>query len=132
MFGLIRSSCVHSLSVFLLIAGGLPGFAQNAGNGNQPSATEPAQETPGPAQNSRLPIHVVPYGESATPPKAGSKPGGRLSNNGQVQYWGGPVISQVNVVVVHWGNFVNTGSGNMPQFFTDITTTDYFDVLAEF
>jgi uncharacterized repeat protein (TIGR01451 family) len=56
-----------------------------------------------------------------------------LSNQGQVQYWGGPVISNVNVVEVLWGNFVDGPSTTgLDQFFTDITSSNYFGLLAEY
>lgn len=104
----------------------LSGAAAERGSGAEPTG-EASQE-----QQSHPPIHIVPYGERGIPPKSQTLPGGRLSNNGTVQYWGGPVISQVEVVEVQWGSFVNTGTGSLQQFFTDITTTNYFDLLAEY
>lgn len=110
-------------------------FAQavpNDANASPATASRQAEE-PGVVQPKQLPIHVVPYGPRATPPKTQRKPGGRLSNSGQVQYWGGPVISNVNVVEVLWGNFVDGPSTTgLEQFFTDITQSNYFDLLAEY
>jgi uncharacterized repeat protein (TIGR01451 family) len=71
---------------------------------------------------------MVPYGRPAT---LSPRPG--VSNGGQVQYWGGPVISNVHVVEVLWGNFVDapTTSG-LSQFYTDISSSNYFSLLAEY
>lgn len=99
--------------------------------GRQPDTAgnnQPAQVSPG-----RGPIHIVPFGPPAKPPKTQRKPIGQSSNNGQVQYWGGPVISNVQVVEVLWGNFVDAPSTTgLEQFFTDITQSNYFGLLAEY
>jgi uncharacterized repeat protein (TIGR01451 family) len=113
-------------------------FGQEAQR-NDGSFPKPAQDAggkesaPAPSPSPTVPIHIVPYGAPATPPKAQPKTGGRSSNNGRVQYWGGPVISQVQPVVVLWGNFVDSGStGGIQQFLTDIVNTNYLDLLAEY
>ena len=81
------------------------------------------------------PIRIVPFGRGAsirsqatqTAPVAGA----------HLTYFGGPVISNVQVVVVFWGtNVVTTsaadGTATLGQFFTDITTSRYFDLLTEY
>jgi uncharacterized repeat protein (TIGR01451 family) len=79
------------------------------------------------------PIHIVPYGPPATPLKKSGQPIGELSNNGTVQYWGGPVMSNAQVIEVLWGNFVDASSTTgLEQFFTDITQSNYFGLLAEY
>ncbi|HEY6306747.1 MAG TPA: hypothetical protein VI488_09870 [Candidatus Angelobacter sp.] len=115
--------------------------AKAAGSKFGESATAPSQTTAGKAnadQDAQVPagpalIHIVPFGPPATPPKTRRKPIGGSSNNGTVQYWGGPVISNVQVVEVMWGNFVDVASTTgLEQFFTDITQSNYFDMLAEY
>jgi uncharacterized repeat protein (TIGR01451 family) len=79
------------------------------------------------------PIHIVPYGPPAAPLKKPGQPIGELSNNGTVQYFGGPVISNVQVVEVLWGSFVDPSSTTgLEQFFTDITQSNYFGLLAQY
>ena len=73
-------------------------------------------------------VHIVPYGppiKLKTLPPASSA-GGLFS------YWGGPVISNIHVVEVLWGSFVDAPStGGLPQYFTDVTNSTYFDLLSE-
>lgn len=89
---------------------------------------QPAQTSPKPR-----PIRIVPFGPPATLPTTKRKPIGGSSNNGTVQYWGGPVISNVQVVEVLWGNFVDVPSTTgLEQFFTDVTQSNYFGLLAEY
>jgi len=79
------------------------------------------------------PIHIVPFGPPAQPSKTRPLAQPTSSNQGQVQYWGGPVISNVNVVEVLWGSFVDGPSTTgLDQFFTDVTTSSYFGLLAEY
>lgn len=79
------------------------------------------------------PIHIVPFGPPAQPTSSQPKSIGQSSNNGVVQYYGGPVISNVQVVEVLWGSFVDTPSTTgLEQFFTDITQSSYFGLLAEY
>jgi uncharacterized repeat protein (TIGR01451 family) len=81
----------------------------------------------------RGPVHIVPFGPPAKPPQARSTILPASSNQGQVQYYGGPVISNVNVVEVLWGSFVDVPSTTgLDQFFTDITDSNYFALLAEY
>ena len=50
-------------------------------------------------------------------------------------YFGGPVISNIHVVVVFWGTNVDpvvTTPGTIDQFFADITSSKYFDLLTEY
>jgi uncharacterized repeat protein (TIGR01451 family) len=85
------------------------------------------------SESPKVPIHIVPYGAGKIAPEKQSGPAGTLSNNGKVQYWGGPVISNVHVVEVLWGNFVDSASTNgLEQFYTDITQSPYFELLEEY
>jgi uncharacterized repeat protein (TIGR01451 family) len=108
----------------------------------QPSSSEPSQgpdsaeqaQTPAtPAADvGQLPeqglIHIVPFGrgngiKSAAPVGA------------QLTYFGGPVVSNLHVVAVFWGPNVNTaitGAGGIDQFFTDITSSRFYDLLTEY
>lgn len=73
-------------------------------------------------------VHIVPYG---TPTKLVLPP--TSSAGGLFSYWGGPVISNVHVVEVLWGSFVDAPStSGLPQFLTDVTNSNYFDLLSEY
>jgi len=51
----------------------------------------------------------------------------------QVSYFGGPVISNVQVVVVFWNSNVNsTAQANLPDYFTGITGSSFYDILSEY
>lgn len=98
-----------------------------------PSAVEGPQAPSAGAQSpsAHIPIHIVPYGPPAHMKR--KAPTGKSSNNGQVQYWGGPVISQVQIVEVLWGSFVDVPSTTgLEQFFTDVTQSNYLGMLAEY
>jgi uncharacterized repeat protein (TIGR01451 family) len=75
-------------------------------------------------------IHIVPFGKVGSAVKNGFAPGGA-----HLTYWGGPVISNIHAIVVLWGPNVNTAIGGTPgiaQFFGDITTSRYYDLLSEY
>lgn len=73
-------------------------------------------------------VHIVPYG---TPKKLTTPP--TSSAGGLFSYFGGPVISNVHVVEVLWGAFVDVPSTTgLPQFLTDVTNSNYFDLLSEY
>jgi uncharacterized repeat protein (TIGR01451 family) len=77
-------------------------------------------------------VHIVPYGRgsNASPVKKTFAPGGA-----HLFYWGGPVISNIHVVVVFWGTNVDpivTTPGTIDQFFADITNSRYYDLLTEY
>jgi uncharacterized repeat protein (TIGR01451 family) len=132
--------------IVLCVAGRLPGqanesSAQDSGSRSKESAvtanqsSESKENTDQETQASprRGPIHIVPYGPPAKPPGTRPQASGALSNQGRVQYWGGPVISNVNVIEVLWGNFVDGPSTTgLDQFFNDITSSNYFGLLAEY
>ena len=118
--------------------------AQDKPADSQPSATVAAGETlPGDstqtqaapvvnaAPEQRL-VRIVPYGRgtSASPLKNTSAPFGA-----HLTYFGGPVISNIHVVIVFWGTNVDpvvTTPGTIDQFFTDITSSRYYDLLTEY
>jgi hypothetical protein len=90
---------------------------------SQPSAPVPSDQPQGR-------IHIVPFGRNSgvIKPQFGA-PGAHLT------YFGGPVISNIQVVVVFWGTNVApaiTANGTIDQFFTDITSSRYFDLLTEY
>lgn len=82
-----------------------------------------------------LPVRIIPFGRrlanqaslTRTAPVAGA----------HLTYWGGPVISNVQVIVVLWGTHVVTtspadGTATLAQFYTDITSSRYYDLLTEY
>ncbi len=93
------------------------GWAQADASSANSKASQPAR-----------PMHIVPFGPPTPrqhPRAAGSPP--------VIPYWGGPVISNIHVVEVFWGSFVDAGTTNgLQQFFTDVTNSSYFDLLNEY
>jgi hypothetical protein len=72
------------------------------------------------------PIHIVPMvtpnGKALPPPIAP-----------HLDYYGGPVISNVNVVTVFWTNSVDAGvQTTMPAFYSAITDSTFYDMLSEY
>lgn len=80
-----------------------------------------------------LPVRIIPFGRGSasqsfltkTAPVAGA----------HLTYWGGPVISNIQVVVVFWNSNVSsavTANGTIDQFYTDITSSRYLDLMTEY
>ena len=77
-------------------------------------------------------VHIVPYGRGSNTStlKNTSAPAGA-----HLTYFGGPVISNIHVVIVFWGTNVDpvvTTPGTIDQFFADITSSRYYDLLTEY
>jgi hypothetical protein len=75
-------------------------------------------------------VHIVPFGRGSAGIKNTAAPAGA-----HLTYFGGPVISNLQVVVVFWGPNVNpvvTANGAIDQFYTDITSSRFFDLLTEY
>jgi uncharacterized repeat protein (TIGR01451 family) len=72
-------------------------------------------------------IHIVSFRDVATPKSSFAPAGAHLT------YFGGPVISNIHVVAVFWGPNINPAiTGGIGQFFTDITSSRYYDLLSEY
>jgi uncharacterized repeat protein (TIGR01451 family) len=102
---------------------------RNASVAGQGSSSESPQAQAGSAATqSRGPIHIVPFGRGNAGVKNGAAPSGA-----HLTYFGGPVISNIHVVAVFWGPTVNSAiTGGIGQFFTDITSSNYYDLLSEY
>jgi hypothetical protein len=77
------------------------------------------------------PIHIVPrtVGPEALKP-VGSTP---QTPAVQLNYYGGPVVSNLQVVVVLWGSGVSTVVTNgIEDFFKSMINSSYFDLLSEY
>jgi len=103
--------------------------AANSSTGGTPSCT------PAPAVK-KLPIRIVPFrdpNQRATGPLAvtnGSSPG---PAGAQLVYNGGPVISNVQVVVVYWGNNVSSVVTNgITGFYQTVVDSTYLDLMYEY
>lgn len=82
-----------------------------------------------PPQGQQL-IRIVPFGR-----KSGSGIKQQAPVGAHLTYFGGPVISNIQVAVVFWGPSVApaiTANGTLDQFYTDITSSRYFDLLTEY
>jgi Bacterial Ig-like domain (group 3) len=54
-------------------------------------------------------------------------------SNPKLSYFGGPVVSNVQVVPVLWSSNVNSQvSSNITQFFADATVSPWFDMMSEY
>jgi hypothetical protein len=87
---------------------------------------------PHPAPSQTL-IRIVPFGRIPSKTTNGIK--SQAPTGAQLTYFGGPVISNIQVVAVFWGpNVVSTitANGAIDQFYTDITGSRYFDLLTEY
>ncbi|HEY2117246.1 MAG TPA: DUF11 domain-containing protein, partial [Candidatus Angelobacter sp.] len=94
---------------------------------NAAAEAQPVVDNPG--QSQQL-IRIIPFGR-----KSGSGIKQQAPVGAHLTYFGGPVISNVQVVVVFWGPNVTTAltaNGTIDQFYTDITTSRYFDLLTEY
>ena len=142
---LFRSRLLTSICFFILFAFG--GVARASGQ-DQPAESRPVEvptarhDLPGNssqalaapvvgANQTKGLVHIVPFGKvGSSAVQKGSAPGGA-----HLTYWGGPVISNIHAVAVFWGPNVNaviTGDPGVGQFFTDITTSRYYDLLSEY
>ncbi|HEX5434290.1 MAG TPA: hypothetical protein VFY05_08630 [Candidatus Angelobacter sp.] len=75
-------------------------------------------------------IRIFPYGKRSKQTIAGIQ--AQTPANAHLTYFGGPVMSNIQVVAVFWGPDVAagiTGNGAIDQFYTDITSSQYFDEL---
>jgi hypothetical protein len=53
--------------------------------------------------------------------------------NPNIKYYGGPVMSNVQVVLVYWNSNVNaTAQAELPAFYQGITNSAYYDSLSEY
>ncbi|HXX02439.1 MAG TPA: hypothetical protein VEJ00_14580, partial [Candidatus Acidoferrales bacterium] len=114
-----------------------PGLAQGQAAREQPAAVLAASGT----QSGRL-TRIYPMRDGN---RASVKPGRFHTANGDatasaattggpdLQYYGGPVISNVQVVVVYWGNSVSSvATSGIPGFYTAVTNSNWMDLLSEY
>ncbi|MGB9121850.1 MAG: hypothetical protein WCE73_14605 [Candidatus Angelobacter sp.] len=104
--------------------------AEQAPSATQPQAVVQSQEQPviNPAPDQL--IRIVPFGR-----KSGIGITNLAPTGAHLTYWGGPVISNIQVIAVFWGPNVSpaiTANGTIDQFYTDITSSRYFDMLTEY
>ena len=89
-------------------------------NGAAAQSTDSANKQPA------RPIHIVPMVNSKGKPI-------RPPAGAHLDYYGGPVMSNVNVVTVFWTSAVDAGvQSTMPAFYSAITDSTYFDLLSEY
>lgn len=90
------------------------------------ASTTVAQKTDSPRVQPAHPLHIVPMVNpkgKAIPPPIGA----------HLDYYGGPVISNVNVVTVFWTNKVDAGvQTTMPEFYSAITSSTFYDLVSEY
>ncbi|HET9182890.1 MAG TPA: hypothetical protein VFP59_12205 [Candidatus Angelobacter sp.] len=141
-------ACSIFLSFLLLVFFAADAFAQNQSKGPaeqsdvsasirqliQAEQSEAVQPAPAAGDVRTQPlIRIFPYGRSGKQVKTGIKT--QLPLNAHLTYFGGPVVSNIQVVVIFWGAHVAaalTGPGAIDQFYTDITSSQYFDELTEY
>src|SRR6185312_14090852 len=155
----LRNNRFISITAFLLALWGVNAVGQTeaAGTGNhgdvratirqlvrseQTSAARQAEAAEQPSssvqdQARKQPlIRIIPYGRNNGANKGvGSGPKTLAPVAPHLTYWGGPVMSNIQVVAVFWGPNVAaavTGNGAIDQFYIDITSSQYFDALTEY
>jgi hypothetical protein len=130
--------------------------AETENNGDRKPADSPAAEIEEPADSAVLEhgtnAHILPFrepsGEGAEPvlnnePTApspfGTDPSGRQALvSAHLNYYGGPLISNVKVIKVEYGagtyqSFISgTGTSSMAGFFTGVTGSAYMSWLSEY
>jgi hypothetical protein len=77
-------------------------------------------------------VRIFPYGNTV---RNASGITSQFPTGAHLTYFGGPVISNIQVVAVFWGPNVSpavTANGAIDQFYTDITSSRYFDLLTEY
>ena len=56
-----------------------------------------------------------------------------VCNSPKVSYFGGPLVSNAQVIPVFWNSAVNAEvKANMPQFYADAAISPWFDLLSEY
>jgi hypothetical protein len=81
-------------------------------------------------------VHAMPFKDTSGP--EATAPTSAAAANAHLTYYGGPVISNVNVVKVEYGagtyqSFVTgTGAASLAGFYTGVTNSPYFDWLSEY
>ncbi len=143
----VRTILVVSITFFLLLAAPNRGFSQQPGvaSSQDTSAAQPSRAESGTKASAatvvvsvqpplQSPIHIVPFREPGTvTPKLNFFPVGS-----HVTYFGGPVISNVHIVLVLYGpgaylpNIAGTATPTMANFYNDITQSSLFDMLSEY
>ena len=119
---------IHCLSLLLM----MPGLLAAQTSPRQASSANSSGSTSG------RPVRIYTLGSKNRPSASNvlGKSNAVDSNpapNADLQYYGGPVISNVQVVVVYWGNNVNpTTTTGIPDFFSAITNSTYLDLLSEY
>src|SRR5262249_37515899 len=136
---MFRSYCCPAFLLSLsLISRPLPAVAQ-ASRPTAPPAEIHAQQRPAepPAAYQAHPPdrpswHIVPYKNRNAPVGLAAPAGAKLA------YFGGPVISNVDVVEVLYGNGAympqinQTKPPSLPSFFSDITTSGFIKLLSQY
>lgn len=57
----------------------------------------------------------------------------RLTSNNLLQYYGGPVISNVQVIAVFWSSAVDSGEqSNAPGFYAAVTNSPWMNLMAQY
>ena len=122
MHDLRRSRAVLALSLLFLVA--VPGVSA-------PAQAQPARgATPGVPQSTRS-FGIYPVTPKSANTSAVSRPARKASCT--LTYYGGPVVSNIQVVPVYWSSNVNAQvRATMALFYADAVVSNWFDTLSEF
>jgi Bacterial Ig-like domain (group 3) len=142
----VRACLLAFITLFFFSVSLREGFSQQAMDSSQDTGKASSSPMNGEAQASsgiaaiavqpapRPPIHVVPFREPGlVAPQLNLFPVGS-----HVSYIGGPVISNVHIVMVLYGtgaylpNIAGTATPTMANFYNDITKSSLFDMLSEY
>jgi MYXO-CTERM domain-containing protein len=111
--------------------------AQPAAPGKASSTSTPVVTSSSNRKPKVLPTHTLSSVQKKAPgSRSGSGSGSGHTVAGSddlLEYFGGPVISNVHVVLVDWTSGVDTGIASaLPDFFSTIVTSPYFTWLVEY
>jgi hypothetical protein len=98
-------------------------------SGQVVSQSSAVVQDPNPVRTAPL-VRIIPF-----PRKSGSTIKNTAPAGAHLTYWGGPVISNIHIIAVFWGPSVAaaiTTNGAIDQFYTDISSSRYFDLLTEY
>ncbi len=136
MVGLFRSATLFLCLILIFAA--LPALAQVSQPnsqiriGAQHAQPVPAPGNPPQAQPAQPRLHIVPWRDPHAPIGFAAPAGAHLS------YFGGPVISNVQVIEVLYGSgsylsqVSQTTTPSIASFFTDITTSGFITLLSQY
>ena len=120
-----RNVCISLAIAFLFAVFSCLAWAQEA------SPTHAGKVAPSSAASANTapqsPLRIAKIMPKGVPPRLSAPAGSHLN------YYGGPVISNVEVIVVFWGTGVDVSvQSGIGQYYSDLSGSSYIDLLSEY